>query len=73
MGRKAWLFCNTADGAKASAVIYSIVETAKANGLKPYIYLSHILEVMPRHMKDNSLSLLKTFFLGRIRFLNNAN
>jgi hypothetical protein len=35
-GRKAWMFSQTANGAKASAVSYSIVETAKANGLTPY-------------------------------------
>jgi transposase len=36
IGRKNWLFCNTPAGAKSSAVIYSIVETAKENGLIPY-------------------------------------
>ena len=36
MGRKNWLFANTAGGAQASAVIYSLIETAKENGLDPY-------------------------------------
>lgn len=53
-GRRAWLFCNTPNGANASATIYSIVETAKANGLHPYNYMTHILETMPKHMNGNS-------------------
>ena len=48
MGRKNWLFCNTPDGAQASAAIYSIVETAKANGLELYKYLKYLLEQLPR-------------------------
>ena len=48
MGRKNWLFCNTPNGAAASAAVYSIVETAKANGLDPYQYLKYLLERMPR-------------------------
>ena len=45
IGRKNWLFCNTPDGARASAIIYSIIETAKANNLKPYEYLEYIFEM----------------------------
>lgn len=44
VGRKAWLFADTAHGARASATCYSLIETAKANGLEPYAYLLHILE-----------------------------
>jgi transposase len=47
IGRKNWLFSNTLKGARASAVIYSIVETAKANGLNPYYYLRHLFERPP--------------------------
>jgi transposase len=47
MGRKAWLFANTPRGAKSSAIIYSIVETAKENGLNPYAYIEHILLQLP--------------------------
>jgi transposase len=47
MGRKVWLFSQTANGANASATLYSIVETAKANGLVPYDYLMHVMnEIM---------------------------
>jgi len=47
LGRRNWLFCNTVKGAQASAVIYSIIETAKENGLKPFEYLEFLLESMP--------------------------
>ncbi len=47
IGRKNWLFSNTPNGAEASAVIYSVVETTKANGLDPFRYLSHLFEKMP--------------------------
>ncbi len=47
IGRKNWLFSNTPKGADASAAIYSIVETAKANGLRPYSYLKLLLERLP--------------------------
>ena len=47
VGRKNWLFCNTPRGADASAAVYSIVETAKANGLKPFEYLRFLLERLP--------------------------
>ncbi len=39
IGRKAWLFADTPAGAKASALYYTLIETAKANGLEPYAYL----------------------------------
>ena len=48
IGRKNFLFSVTARGAKASAVVYSLVETAKANGLDPYMYLKGVLEVAPQ-------------------------
>ena len=47
IGRKGFLFANTPKGATASAVAYSIVETAKENGLKPFEYLSYILAALP--------------------------
>jgi transposase len=47
IGRKNWLFANTPKGAKASAVIYSIVETAKENGLNPFAYLEHLFKHLP--------------------------
>jgi transposase len=47
IGRKNWLFSNTSRGARASAVVYSIVETAKENGLKPFEYLTFLFERLP--------------------------
>ena len=48
IGRKNFLFSNTPRGAKASAMIYSIVETAKANSLKPQAYLQYLFEQLPQ-------------------------
>jgi len=47
VGRKNWLFADTSKGAKASAMVYSIIETAKANGLNTYKYLEYLLKEMP--------------------------
>jgi len=48
VGRKNWLFADTPKGAHASAALYSIIETAKANGLEPYRYLRHIFKELPK-------------------------
>ena len=48
IGRKAWLFSDAPKGATASAQIYSLVETAKANGQEPYTWLRHVLERLPQ-------------------------
>ena len=45
MGRKNWLFANTPGGAQTSSVIYSLIETAKENGLDPYRYLLWVLQI----------------------------
>ena len=47
IGRKAWLFADTPKGAHASGVFYSLIETAKANGIEPYAYLYHIFKALP--------------------------
>jgi transposase len=47
IGRKNWLFSNTPRGATASAVIYSIIETAKENSLNPFTYLTYLFEQLP--------------------------
>ncbi|PBJ18332.1 Transposase IS66 family protein [Pseudomonas ogarae] len=48
IGRKNWLFSDTPKGATASAQLYSLVETAKANGQEPYAWLRHALERLPQ-------------------------
>jgi hypothetical protein len=58
IGRKNWMFSATPRGAEASSVIYSIIETAKENGLKPFGYLEYLFEAMPNLMPDNIESLL---------------
>jgi transposase len=51
IGRKNWLFADTQAGAHASALIYSVLETAKANGHEPYLWLRHILNALPSAKK----------------------
>lgn len=48
LGRKNWLFAETVGGAEASANLYSLVETAKANGLEPWAYLQHVFAELPK-------------------------
>ena len=59
IGKKNWQMIDTIHGAKSSAIIYSIVETAKANNLKPFDYVQHLLEEMPKHMDDRDCSFLE--------------
>ena len=47
IGRKGWMFSDTVPGARASANLYSLVETAKANGIEPHAYLAHLFERLP--------------------------
>lgn len=47
VGRKGWLFSDTVGGATASANLYSIIETCKANGVDPYTYLVELLRALP--------------------------
>ena len=46
IGRRNWLFAKSIRGAQASATVYSITETALLNGLKPYNYLTYVMEKM---------------------------
>jgi transposase len=55
VGRKNWLFAGSPDGAKASATFFSLIETAKANGLEPYAYLRHIFKKLPLAQTDQDL------------------
>jgi len=58
IGKKNWVMCDTIHGAKDSAIVYSLTETAKANDLKPYEYLDHLLTVIPQHMDETDLAFL---------------
>ena len=53
MGRKNWLFSNTPAGAQSSAVIYSLIETAKENDLDPYRYLVWLLHNAPEQSQKD--------------------
>ena len=57
-GRKQWLFSNTPNGAQASSIIYSIIETAKENHLHPFHYMKYLLETVPNTKKSDLESLL---------------
>ena len=48
IGKKNWVMIDTIAGAKSSAIIYSIAETAKANNLKPYDYFEYLLSKIPK-------------------------
>ena len=59
IGRANWHIIDTIHGAEASATIYSLVETAKANKLKIYEYLKHLLTEIPKHMDDTGMGFLE--------------
>ena len=61
-GRKNWLFSDTVDGANASAVAYSIIQTAIANGLNPYQYLLRLFAVLPTVLTKDPAADLSPFF-----------
>ncbi|WP_318261786.1 IS66 family transposase [Zhongshania marina] len=58
IGRKNWPFSATPRGAHASAAIYSLIETAKANGLEPYAYLREVFARLPSISSDEELQAL---------------
>ncbi len=58
IGRKNWLFSNTPRGANASACLFSIIETAKANDLEPYHYLNYLFTHLPAATDDNDIEAL---------------
>lgn len=58
VGRRNWLVIDTVHGAEDSAIVYSIAETAKANGLNPREYLKKLFEEIPKHMDDKDTSFL---------------
>ena len=58
VGKKNWNMIDTIHGAEASAILYSLTETAKANNLKPYNYIRHLLTEIPKYVDDSDLSFL---------------
>ncbi len=64
IGKKNWVMIDTIAGAKSSAIIYSIAETAKANNLKPYDYFEFLLTEIPKHLDDTDRSFLDDLLPG---------
>ncbi len=58
IGRRNWLFADTPKGARASANLYSLVETAKANGLEPWRYLEAVFEKLPTAKSQDDIDAL---------------
>lgn len=73
IGRKNWLFSGTPEGAGASAAIYSLIETAKANGPKPYWYLRYLLENLPEAMTEDDYKALLPQYLHSSQLTGPAN
>ena len=69
IGRKNWLFSNTPNGARASAVYYSLVVTAMENGLNPFEYLSWIFTHAPNLGKPGYASAIEDFLPGSAKIL----
>ncbi len=58
IGRRNWMFADTPGGATASARLYSLVETAKANGIEPWAYLNHVFEKLPEATRPEDIEAL---------------
>ena len=58
VGRKGWLFSGSPRGAHASATLYSLIETAKANGLEPRAYLTFLFERLPEAKTPEAINAL---------------
>ncbi|MDD1830110.1 IS66 family transposase [Photobacterium sp. ZSDE20] len=63
-GRKAWLFADTPSGANASAVLFSIMLSCRANGVEPYAYLRHVLTELPQREAGCDISDLLPYSKG---------
>jgi transposase len=72
-GRKSWLFSDTVAGAKASAVIYSLVLTCRACSVEPYAWLRHVLTELPRRPPNADIIDLMPFNFGQHAPLENSS
>ena len=75
IGRKNWLFADTPLGAHASATLYSLIETAKANGLEPFAYLKYLFTMLPVTPQEKLIDLLPHRLDPQIlqQFINGSN
>jgi transposase len=69
LGRKNWLFAGTPRGAEASALLYSLIETARANNCEPYSYLRHIFTHLPSAQSLADYEALLPWNLDRARIM----
>jgi hypothetical protein len=67
LGRKNWLFSTSVKGVKASANLYSLIETAKASGLEPYAYLRHVFTELPKAETVEAIEALLPGNMNQIR------
>ena len=65
VGRRRWMFCDTPAGAHASAVVYSLIETARANGFEPYTWLRRVLRELPAAQSVEAIEVLLPWNLHR--------
>jgi len=72
IGRKNWLFSDTPQGANASAIIYSVIETAKANGMEPYAYLRRVFGALPAAASVADIEALLPWNIDREVLANNS-
>lgn len=72
IGRKNWLFSDTPAGAQASARIYGLIETAKANGHEPHAWLRHVLAELPKAKSVEDVEALLPWNLDRIALIGEA-
>lgn len=59
IGRNNWIACDSIIGAETAAIMYTIVETAKANKVNVYRYIRYLLEQVPGHLEDKNLDFLE--------------
>ena len=72
LGRKAWLFSDTPAGAEASARLYGLIETAKANGCEPYAYLRRVFTDLPKATTLAQVDALLPWHVARLATLSVA-
>ena len=70
VGRKNWMFADTVRGAEASTNLYSLIETAKANGIEPWAYLQRVFTELP---KAETLEQVEALLPHRVKTCNDAD
>jgi transposase len=73
IGRKNWLFSDTVQGAKASAAIYSLIETAKSNGLEPFWYLKNLFQHLPEAMTSDEFRALLPYNVKKEKIFDSTS